>query len=149
MLEWGQPGKSFGVWLNSILRHALNFREHRAELSTSSWVIGWCSCNQTMTWLCSPSDLWVATEPFNLINTKSGVVLFLSPQILARNLNTVIRPHSHDRRDKFSYINATSVALGKQKGFIPVTESSTWATMANMTDRLNVGNTLQQILVSN
>lgn len=47
----------------------------------------------------------------------------------------------HDRRDKFSYINATSAALGKQKAFIPVIESGTWATMANMTDRVNAGST--------
>ena len=52
----------------------------------------------------------------------------------------------HDRRDKFSHINATSAASGKLKGFIPVTEGATWATVANMTDRVRAGNTQQQSL---
>lgn len=50
----------------------------------------------------------------------------------------------HDSRNKFSYINATSVASGKLKDFIPVTEGGTWATVGNMTDRVSAGNAQQQ-----
>lgn len=52
----------------------------------------------------------------------------------------------HDRRDKFGYINATSVVSGKLKGLIPVMVGGTWATVANLTDRVSAGNTQQQSL---